>query len=208
MSEDVDFIDTLCEQLYDRGYCILPNSLPDALAMGLFKHISSLDTVRLKAAGVGRNDDYQQQQSIRRDKILWIDADSPIEQQWLNWLESIKQGINRRLYLGLASIESHFAIYQPGDFYKKHLDAFHGQSNRKLSVVTYLNPQWSSTYGGELVLYSAAKPSLSWQETEELVRVLPAMATTVIFLSEEFPHEVLPGAQCRYSIASWFRLQP
>jgi SM-20-related protein len=28
----------------------------------------------------------------------------------------------------------------------------------------------------------------------------------VVFLSEEFPHEVLPTATDRYSIAGWFRV--
>ena len=39
-----------------------------------------------------------------------------------------------------------------------------------------------------------------------LERVCPAAGTMVIFLSEEFPHEVLPATQDRYSIAGWFRI--
>jgi SM-20-related protein len=41
---------------------------------------------------------------------------------------------------------------------------------------------------------------------KEGVKVVPLMGTLVTFLSEEFPHEVLPAARDRYSIAGWFRV--
>jgi len=100
------------------------------------------------------------------------------------------------LFLGLFSFESHFAHYPPGAFYKTHLDAFKGESNRILSVVTYLNSGWLPDDGGEMVLYT---------ETDSL-SVTPALSTLAIFLSEDFPHEVLPTQRDRYSIAGWFRL--
>ncbi|WP_338057695.1 2OG-Fe(II) oxygenase [Shewanella japonica] len=36
--------------------------------------------------------------------------------------------------------------------------------------------------------------------------VTPSLGTIVVFLSEEFPHEVLPAKLDRYSIAGWFCL--
>jgi len=36
--------------------------------------------------------------------------------------------------------------------------------------------------------------------------VLPQLGTLVVFLSEEFPHEVLAAQRDRYSIAGWFRV--
>ncbi len=107
--------------------------------------------------------------------------------------------MNRRLLLGLFAFESHLARYQAGDFYKKHRDALRGKSNRKVSLIVYLNRNWQPLDGGELVLYSADGES-------ELVRVLPQLGTAVAFLSEEFPHEVLPAARERRSIAGWFRV--
>ena len=35
--------------------------------------------------------------------------------------------------------------------------------------------------------------------------IAPNMGTSVIFLSEEIEHEVLPATQTRYSIAAWLR---
>ena len=34
----------------------------------------------------------------------------------------------------------------------------------------------------------------------------PSFGSVAIFLSEEFPHEVLPATRDRYSIAGWFRV--
>lgn len=34
------------------------------------------------------------------------------------------------------------------------------------------------------------------------------LGTLVVFLSEEFEHEVLPAKRDRYSIAGWFRVNP
>jgi SM-20-related protein len=38
------------------------------------------------------------------------------------------------------------------------------------------------------------------------IRVVPLHGTVVVFLSEEFPHEVLPAHRDRHSIAGWFRV--
>lgn len=107
--------------------------------------------------------------------------------------------LNRRLFLGLFSFESHFAHYSPGDFYKKHYDAFRGGANRILSIVVYLNHGWQPDDGGELVLYLDDKD-------REGIKVTPSFGSVAIFLSEEFPHEVLPATRDRYSIAGWFRV--
>ena len=61
--------------------------------------------------------------------------------------------LNKRLFLGLFDYECHFARYAPGGFYKKHRDAFVGDSNRILSTVLYLNPGWRAEWGGELLMY-------------------------------------------------------
>jgi SM-20-related protein len=37
-------------------------------------------------------------------------------------------------------------------------------------------------------------------------KVTPLMGTLVLFLSEDFPHEVLPATRDRYAIAGWYRI--
>lgn len=154
----------------------------------------------LRAAGVGRHSAYGQHAEIRRDHIAWIEGTSPTQTQWLDWAQRLQVHVNRALLLGLFSFESHFAHYAPGAFYARHVDAFKGQSNRVLSLVTYLNTDWDPADGGELVLYS------DQDEQQELCRVSPEAGTVVLFLSEDFPHEVLPAKTDRHSIAGWYRI--
>jgi len=102
------------------------------------------------------------------------------------------------LYLGLSYYESHFAIYDEGDFYEKHLDTFKNFKNRVVTTVYYLNENWDEKDGGELVVYD---------EEDRLITKLPPFANTlVVFMSDRFPHEVLPAKKKRFSIAGWFRI--
>ena len=103
------------------------------------------------------------------------------------------------MFLGLFSFESHFAHYRPGDYYKRHYDAFRGEANRVLSIVVYFNSGWTPKEGGELVLYKDDKD-------RQGTKVIPLMGTIVVFLSEEFPHEVLKAKRDRHSIAGWYRV--
>lgn len=188
----------IATDLQQQGYTILPSALPEKLANDLFEQVRGGQN-HFEAAGIGRNDEHVQNVTIRSDEISWIDRTTLAGDNWLSWAERLQAYMNRRLYLGLFSFESHFAHYAPGDFYKRHLDAFRGQANRILTLVTYLNPEWSESDAGEIVLYRD-------EHDQEGIKVFPEMGTLVIFLSEEFPHEVLPANKDRYSIAGWFRL--
>lgn len=106
--------------------------------------------------------------------------------------------MNRHLFLGLDSFESHLALYQPGNFYRRHTDAFRGERNRVVSLVAYLNEGWQPDQGGELVLYP---------DNLAPIKVTPEIGTVVLFLSEEIPHEVLVTQRTRFGVAGWFRVR-
>jgi SM-20-related protein len=101
------------------------------------------------------------------------------------------------LTLGLAEFEAHYARYEEGGFYKKHVDALKGGRNRIVSTATYLTPGWKEPDAGHLVLYDA--------QDRELKRILPVAGTLALFMSEDIPHEVLPPRRQRSSIAGWYR---
>ncbi len=185
--------------LEDKGYVILPAALPDAVATSLLDYLAVLEASQFHRAAIGRGTDQQRNQFVRRDRIHWIEDDHPESAVWLDWSARLKTYLNRRLFLGLFSFESHFSFYKAGDFYRKHVDAFKGESNRVLSLVTYLNKGWEPDQGGELVIYTA-------DGREELVQVQPGYATLVLFLSSEFPHEVKPTSRDRFAVAGWYRL--
>lgn len=194
-----DSLNAIAEALAQRGYAIIPNALPAAVTDGLFLDLKAMQDAEFKPAGIGRQDDFQLNRFVRSDKICWLRGATDASRAFLDWAEQLRVGLNRRLFLGLFDYESHYASYPTGAFYKKHFDAFKGRSNRVLSTVFYLNPQWQPADGGELVIYDQSGE-------RELERVLPEYGKLVIFLSEEFPHEVLPARRERYSIAGWFRV--
>ena len=199
-------LDAIANGLVSNGYLILDHALPELLLQGLLKYFKELQEDQFKSAGIGRRSDFQRQDEIRSDKIHWITANTEATAEFLQCMESVRLGINRRLFMGVSDYESHFAHYPVGAFYKKHVDAFRTHkispqtnSNRVLSTVLYLNETWQRDNGGELVLYA--------EDGEQVLKkVLPEFGRLVIFLSEKFPHEVLPANRERKSIAGWFRV--
>lgn len=202
---DSALFESIAKDVIDKGYSIRPYALPIKLTHLLSQHIIDLSSDKFKRAGIGRVQDHMINDFIRTDEISWIINDNEASCAWINWTEALKVYLNRRLFLGLFSFESHFAHYAKGDFYKKHKDAFRGEGNRVLSVVVYLNQQWVASDGGELVIYDK-KLVDSVVSNYNKITVIPNFGTIVVFLSEEFPHEVLPAKRDRYSIAGWFRL--
>jgi SM-20-related protein len=189
----------IASDLREKGYSINPAALPESLGEKLYQHLGSMEQEKFDQAGIGRDRQLMQNTFVRRDEICWITGESDAGRAWLDWTSHLQVFLNRQLFLGLFSFESHFSHYAAGDFYKRHVDAFKGQDNRILSVVVYLNHNWTPENGGELVLFKD-------KDDVEGIKVTPGFGTVLVFLSEEFPHEVRPTNRDRYSIAGWFRL--
>ncbi len=192
--------DHIANQIAEKGYCIIDDFVTDKLLTKLHNRVQSLADQDMKPAGIGRGNDFQHAETIRNDKTRWLEESHPIDSEFLQQMDQFRLAINQRLFLGLFDYESHYAVYPTGAFYKKHLDAFKGKSNRVLSTVFYLNKDWQADNGGELLIYKS-------DSDEVLETVQPNLGSLVIFLSEQFPHEVLPAQQQRYSIAGWFRIK-
>jgi SM-20-related protein len=189
----------IADDILEKGYSVNPNGLSIELADALLCHINHLPDNYFDQAGIGRKADYVHNEFVRTDEICWINGETEVGKSWLAWADEFQKSLNRRLFLGLFSFESHFAHYAPGDFYKKHKDAFKGDANRVISLVVYLNSGWLPDDNGELVMYLD-------EGCQKSVKITPAYGTVVAFLSEEFLHEVLPANRHRYSIAGWFRV--
>ncbi len=175
--------------------------MPPALTHDLYRRVARLDEHNdLSQAGIGRERQHQLNEKIRTDETRWLDPDNSIDLAYLTHMADFRLAMNQRLFLGLFDYESHYAHYPSGAFYKRHVDAFKGQSNRVLTTVMYLNPFWQTQDGGQLQIYDINDDNL-------ILSVEPEMGTFVVFLSEQFPHEVLPSKRDRYSIAGWFRIQ-
>lgn len=201
---DEQLIDDIADALAQQGYIQLQQFLPDWLAEQLLLEAKRLASVEFTPAGIGRNNSQQINSQVRTDSTLWLNGHSATQQLYLECMQQLKIGLNRRLFMGLFDFECHFSHYSIGDFYQRHLDAFKGdisrvRSNRVLSTVFYLNHDWSKNDGGELLLYAD-------EQVSPVLIVPPVFNSGMIFLSDTFPHEVLTSHSDRYSIAGWYKV--
>lgn len=189
-------LDEVAAALRQRDWLVLDGCLDEALLTALADRATSTP---LSPAAMGRGGERRHSASRRGDGIAWLDASQSPDSQLIAAMENLLQGVNQRLFLGLFSVEAHYAHYPPGAAYEKHRDAFRSSSSRVLSLVLYLNRDWRREEGGQLRLYTTDGAAIS----EEIV---PRWGRLVIFLSEAVPHEVLSASRDRYSIAAWFSI--
>ncbi|CUS47607.1 MAG: SM-20-related protein [Idiomarinaceae bacterium HL-53] len=187
----------IADALVARGYVVVPNFIDEHYAQQLFDYAQALPQGIWHLAGVGREQQHSINTHIRNDEIHWLSTQSATESIWLSHMTALQRALNRHLFLGLFDYECHLARFPAGSFYKKHLDAFKGRSNRVLTTVAYLNSDWNEADGGQLVIYG--------ERGEVLETVLPQQGTFVVFLSDQFVHEVKVSNRTRYSMTGWFR---
>lgn len=186
--------DTYLNDIEELGYTVIPYAINEELIIDLMADCYRINP-QFSLAGIGRLNNLQIDDTIRKDKTFWFDGTSQAQLTYQATMESIRTTLNRTFFMGLFDYECHYAKYTEGDFYKKHVDAFKGRSNRVFTSVLYLN---TPAQGGELVVYKTKS-----KEIEVIIK--PQAGTLVLFESERFVHEVLPAIDNRYSIAGWFR---
>ncbi len=193
--------DLITCSLASKGWAIVDDWVSADWIDELRKELRVQDGLGLfRMAGVGRESGFQQNASIRSDRIQWLDPALcwPAQRRYLELLEQLRLAVNRELYLGLYNLELHAAIYSPGSFYQRHLDTFQSCDRRALTTILYLNPCWEPEEGGALRIY------LDAENDSEYMDILPQAGRLVTFLSNRFPHEVLPTRRERASLTGWF----
>lgn len=192
-------IDNILNDIEQQGWSVQENFFSTTLIQELKNTLRSLrEKGNLKQAGIGRENNFHIEQSIRNDEIAWFDENNKNESQikFLEITQQLQDSINEKFYLGLFELEIHFALYAPNSFYKRHLDQHKNQDTRVITLIAYLNEDWDINDGGELQIYLKNGKTIS---------VLPNAGTLVCFMSAEFEHEVLPAKCERASITGWFR---
>ena len=146
-------IDTICSALYQDGWGVIENFLSAPFVDLLKNDLLALDELeKFHKAGIGREMDFVRREDIRSDRICWLDNINETQDLFLQMLDQLMTAVNRRLFLGMNHYEAMYAIYEPGQFYKKHGDSFKGQRNRIMTLEFYLNHDWTAAKGGEFVL--------------------------------------------------------
>ncbi|RRO24972.1 2OG-Fe(II) oxygenase [Flavobacteriaceae bacterium 14752] len=197
--------ENIISQLQDHHYAVTDDFFDDELLQHLHQHILALyQADELKKAAIGKHFDEHIKTEIRGDYIQWINDKMPneIELRFLNHIKQFINYLNRTCFMGILHKEFHFAVYPQGRFYKRHLDTFQNDQRRKLSVVLYLNKDWSVNHGGELMIYTQTN------NQENAIPILPKFGRLVIFESQILEHEVKPVKEdLRLSITGWLKVR-
>ncbi|HMD29890.1 MAG TPA: 2OG-Fe(II) oxygenase [Steroidobacteraceae bacterium] len=149
------------------------------------------------AARIGNDASLQRREEIRGDSTCWIAPPLlPAERALLREFEHLRLQLNRDACLGLFDLELHYACYPPGAGYARHVDQPQGRGQRQVSVLLYLNEDWTPVAGGELRIFHAAGGHRD---------IEPIAGRLVCFLTPGREHAVLPTQRDRLSISGWFR---
>lgn len=160
-----------------------------------------IEASKFRQAGIGTGSDFQVRPEIRSDRVLWLDPSSlsPLQQQYWNTIDSLRQYLKQALFQPLHEYEAHYAVYPPGSYYKRHIDQYVKASHRIISCILYLNENWKPEDEGLLRIYHS--------DDSFALDVQPVLGTFVCFRSADIPHEVLPTKAHRYSITGWMRAE-
>lgn len=152
---------------------------------------------RFNHAGIGNEKDFKHDNTVRGDMIYWLDRkhNSTCENDFFDVMDKFIKHLNETCYTGLTGYEFHYTLYPTGSLYKKHLDQFQTNDNRKYSMIIYLNDGWISADGGELCIHHKTG----------LQNIAPEQGKSVFFKSNELAHEVLLTNKPRLSITGWLK---
>jgi SM-20-related protein len=190
--------DQLIDSYLDNNIGIDTGFLNKALSDGLHQNILQLQRDELMtAAGIGNEEVKDHQQKLRGDKVYWMDKSHTniFEQEFLSLMEDFIDHLNRTCYTGINAYEFHYAVYEEGSFYKRHKDQFQNNSQRKYSLINYLNEDWREEDGGQLWIYNE----------EAIQKIMPQSQTAVFFKSDEMEHEVTKANRSRTSVSGWLK---
>lgn len=197
---EADHPDALADALTTTGACLVQGLAPPTTLHALRADLARLREVgALLPAAVGRAQSRSQRADIRGDSTLWLDDPrcGIAASDYLAALDTLRLQLNQRLFLGLAEVEAHYAVYPAGSGYARHRDRFRDSDARVLSLVSYFNHDWAPAHGGALRLHLE----------QGAIDIEPQAGLSVCFLSE-LEHEVLPATRERLSIAAWMRRAP
>lgn len=198
--------DRIVSDLIETGLSICDDFLSPLLVASISREAHELyNEGAFRHARVGRGASMQLRPEIRNDRVLWLESEKPtaVQLPYLLDLETLRREINRNLYLGLFEFEGHFALYPPGASYDIHYDRFIGSMQRVVTCILYLNQEWQEEDGGALKIYEGNNTS----DLPLPMQILPLGGRLVTFISERFPHEVLPSRRDRLSLTGWFRIR-
>ncbi|OQR91032.1 hypothetical protein ACHHYP_05018 [Achlya hypogyna] len=158
----------------------------------------------LAGGKTGRNLRYEMS-SVRGDDVLWLDGtESSCPPVIVATMRQIDRLVLERLGAVQAELQRTSLTRQramvtcypgQGASYIKHCDNPNG-NGRKITAILYLNPHWTDTDGGELMIH---------RRESALVTIEPVLDRLVLFFSDaRVPHQVAPTAVKRFALTVWY----
>jgi SM-20-related protein len=190
--------DVLIDSYLDKQVGYDAAFLSKSLSDGLKDHVRQLQSDdQMVQAGIGNSEAKDPLQQMRGDQIYWLDKNhgNIFEKEFLQQIEDFIAYLNETCYTGINDSEFHYAVYEEGAGYKRHLDQFRNDGSRKFSLINYLNDDWQEADGGHLLVY----PVTGMQQ------IMPNAQTAVFFNSAEMEHEVSLANRRRVSITGWLK---
>ncbi|MBK0064128.1 MULTISPECIES: 2OG-Fe(II) oxygenase [unclassified Acinetobacter] len=183
-------IEQILDDLDQYGFAIVNQTHSAQFALGLLEEcLSNLNQFREAAIQSGVVS------KIRSDHILWIDEKLRMAQQHIKLLQEFSEAFNRAFFMGIQTIEAHFACYNAGEFYALHRDNPQKKNDRMISAVYYLHSEWQSDWGGQLRL----------QDKNDHWHMIEPEPNRMVIFQSDLLHEVLISKRQRLSITAWLR---
>lgn len=176
----------------------MDNFLGQALATNLKQNLLVLfGDNQFKAAGIGSGSNFTNNRRIRSDMIYWLSQEHNDlhENSFFTLMDAFVAYLNKTCYTGITGYEFHYAYYDTGTSYKRHLDQFKENTDRAYSMIMYLNENWQLEDGGQLRIY----------HDDNTQTISPRSGKCVFFKSSELEHEVLLSHKPRMSITGWLK---
>ncbi len=190
---------SLVTDFIDNKVGIAQNFLSASLTKQLKQNLLNLyRDKKMQAAGIGNALLSLQNTAIRGDRIYWLDRKNKniYENEFFDVMDNFVSYLNETCYTGITGYEFHYAWYDKGSYYKKHLDQFRNNDSRKYSMILYLNDNWKEKDGGQLCIH----------HNNRLQTIAPENGKSVFFKSSELEHEVLLTNKPRLSITGWLKI--
>ena len=194
-----EIFDCLIDSYIKDKVGIAENFLSLPLAAHLTANLLALfNDQQLISAGTGNALVVNQDKLVRSDVIYWLDRShkNQYENDFFDLMDKFIVYLNQTCYTGITGYEFHYTLYDPGTFYKKHIDQFKNNGSRQYSMIMYLNIGWAFGDGGELCIYHLGHTQ----------NISPKNGKSVFFKSSDLAHEVLVTHKQRLSITGWLKI--
>ena len=194
-----EIFDCLIDSYIKDKVGIAENFLSLPLAAHLTANLLALfNDQQLISAGTGNALVVNQDKLVRSDVIYWLDRShkNQYENDFFDLMDKFIVYLNQTCYTGITGYEFHYTLYDPGTFYKKHIDQFKNNGSRQYSMIMYLNIGWAFGDGGELCIY----------HLDHTQNISPENGKSVFFKSSDLAHEVLVTHKQRLSITGWLKI--